>query len=317
MENDFFNDDIDVNVEFDSDQDLSEKGYGGRGTPMPGSPLPSDVQEEYLTEEVFIDEEIEEFSNEYTEEQEDLLSQADNRLEKANLYRMLLNHNLFGDVDCSPAIVTEVQEELKKIILDKLEVLLGIKAEQQNEETQFSVALPFNDLQIEALTLWADKLTKGKSKIAPPALAVVSKETKIKPMGGVKPKPTIQKLSKATPLLKKRELTKQVVPEPEQINRKARPQKEVKAEEHREEWVDPRKMSEDERLKHNIKNQDKYKQTSSKGKGVPMPDYQQQKMHYQTEMMTRSSNPSPLLQNLQAAITATQKEEMMNKMSGG
>lgn len=321
MEN--FFDDTNPNKEFDAEEHLSEQGYGGNGTVMPGVRTQTADEVSYtpaVNDETIVsdDEYIEELSMEYTQDQAELLDQADSRLEKANLYRMFLNHDLFGNVDCSPAIVLEVQEELKKIILDKLEVLLGIKAEQQNQETQFAVDLPFNALQIEALTLWADKLTKGKSKNAAPAQAIVSKEPAIKPMGGVKKQPTIKKLSGSTnTLVRKRELSKQTVPKTQQIERTNKPRKNMVAEKHREEWVDPKKMTEDERLQHNIKNQDKYKSTPSNGGGVSMPDYSQQSLHYQTQIMARSAEPSPLLQNLQQAIRDTQKDEMMKKMNGG
>ena len=308
--NDFF-DDGNVNKEYDADKHLAELGYGGEGVRMPRSTTPIQTTLEAKEEEY-----VESLAMEYTQEQEDLLSQADSRLEKANLYRMLLNHDLFGDVDCSPAIVQEVQEELKKIILDKLEVLLGIKAEEQKEETQFEVDLPFNKLQIEALILWANKLTKGKSSDATLAQAIVSKGLVIKPMGGEKRKPAIKKISGST-LNRKRELPREVVPAPDQLHRSGTPRKEVKATEHRKDWVDPKNMSEEERLKHNIKNQDKYKSAPAKAGGLPMPSFEQTQSLYQNELLTRSSQESPLLQNLQKAILETQQEESLRKINGG
>ncbi len=310
MNENFFDDPNNANKEFDADEHLADQGYGGEGVPMPGAHIP--VQTVSTEGDIIEDEYVESLAMQYTEEQAGLLDQADSRLEKANLYRMLLNHDLFGDVDCSPSIVNEVQEELKNIILEKLEVLLGMRAEEQKQETEFAIDLPFNALQVEALKVWADKLTKGKSKDASPAQAIVSREPVIKPMGGAKKKPALKKLTGAL-LNQKRVLPRETVPDPETI---ARPRKEIKAENHREEWVDPKKMSEDQRLKHNIKNQDKYKSTPSKNGGLPMPGFEQQQLAYQQEIMVRSSQPSPLLQNLQKAIEATQRDDMLKKMGG-
>ncbi len=308
--NDYF-DDIDPNKEFDIDQHLADQGYGEQGTPVPGVDIP--IQAESTEDGIVENEYIENLAVEYTQEQADLLNQADSRLEKANLYRMLLNHDLFGEVDCSATIINEVQEELKNIILDKLEVLLGIKAEEEKQETQLAIDLPFNSLQVEALILWADKLTKGKSAGLAPAAAVVNKGPVIKPMGGVKKQPAIKKLSGST-LNKKRVISKQSVPAPEKIEREGTPRRDVKAEKHREEWIDPKNMSEEQRLQHNIKNQDKYKSTKGTSSKLPMPDFEQTQLLYQNEILTRSSQESPLLQNLQRAIQATQKEEALNKM---
>ena len=311
--NDFFEDGS-LNKDFDPDEHLADQGYGGEGVRIPSSPEPT--QTVSVNGNVMEEEYIESLAMEYTQEQASLLNQADSRLEKANLYRMLLKHNLFGDVDCSATIINEVQEELKNIILAKLEVLLGIKAEEQKEETQFAINLPFNDMQVEALILWADKLTKGKSAGASPAQVIVSKESVIKPMGGNKRQPVIQKLS-GSPLNKRRELSRETVPSPAKIERTGVPRKEVKAEKHREEWVNPATMTEEQRLAHNIKNQEKYKSTPGEGTGLPMPSYEQVHSMYQNEMITRSSQESPLLQNLQRAILETQKADALHKMNGG
>ncbi|MDE2425747.1 MAG: hypothetical protein KGO96_07555 [Elusimicrobia bacterium] len=73
---------------------------------------------------------------------------VEQRLEQANCYKLLLNDSLFAG-ELSP-IAAQVQEEIRQFITDRLETLLGIKA----EKTQ-SV---FSDEEITALKTVANTL---------------------------------------------------------------------------------------------------------------------------------------------------------------
>jgi hypothetical protein len=99
--------------------------------------------------------------------EEDILEEAIVRLEQARLYEMLIKHDIFEGVDGNPIALQNVQNELKSYIIDRLQILLGIKADdlapERYSERTVKVELPFNRLEIEALKDIANKLTKGAS----------------------------------------------------------------------------------------------------------------------------------------------------------
>jgi len=106
------------------------------------------------------------------------------RLEMAKLYEMLINHNVFEGVDASDQAISIVQGEMKNYIVERLEVLLGIKqatVERKIERVVEQVESPFNDIEIEFLKQMAYKGTLGKSIGAnTPKPLVAKKEAKPK-----------------------------------------------------------------------------------------------------------------------------------------
>lgn len=149
-----------------------EETYQGYNEEEFGS-APADVdnipsEEEYYSEEVEeIDEEQLDALNEQLEVREnEVLDSAMVRLDQAKLYKMLIEHDLFQDVDAHPFALKKVQSEIRQFIMDRLEILLGMKKEVKvNQNT--TIELPFNDLEIQALKDIAAKLTKGASQTAP------------------------------------------------------------------------------------------------------------------------------------------------------
>ena len=130
-------------------------------------------QKEEEEEEQGGDEELYDLSE--SEEIEDFLdveeiSVVDNariRLEQGRLYEMLIKHNLFDGVEAMPQAVTKVQTEIKEFIIERLEILLGMKSEKQKEVHQIIKESQFNELEVQALKMIASKVTKGVSESAP------------------------------------------------------------------------------------------------------------------------------------------------------
>ena len=317
MNENFFDD-------FDSEKDLAEKGYGGRGTPIPNA-NPNKVNAELKAKEpaaedyVDPEEDVDNYIEEYTEDQAVLLDQADARLEKGSLYRMLLSHDLFGNVDCPPEIVHQVQEEIKEFILDRLNILLGIKAEQTSENTIMSVDLPFNNIEIEVLKKLAATASKGKSlQEGYNVQAIVSKQpSTIQPLSNIRKAPAIKKLSESGPFRSK-SIPTQEVPPPQRLDRQKRPKELLdKKQEESKEMINAWDMTQEQRLAHNKKNQHKYTQTQPHDNvKIPMPNYDQQKMHYELESVKRANQPSALLMQLQSTIESINKDELAAKMRG-
>lgn len=104
------------------------------------------------------------------------------RLEQAKLYEMLINHNLFEEVnDVSPEAIKNVQNELKFYIVKRLEILLGLRDPVVRTQAVSSVELPFNDVEIDFLKQLAYKGTFGKSESGE-TVRVVPKTQAIKPI---------------------------------------------------------------------------------------------------------------------------------------
>jgi hypothetical protein len=119
------------------------------------------------------DEDILNFDDEDGNEsnQQSLVDRARVRLEQGRLYEMLLGHNLFEGVEASPEAIDNVQRELKEYIMERLEILLGMRNEKEEAETIVQES-PFNDLEVQALKIIANKVTKGASATAPTTPAV-------------------------------------------------------------------------------------------------------------------------------------------------
>lgn len=105
---------------------------------------------EEIVEEIFEEEQMEESQNE-------ILSEAEKRIEQANLYQALLKHDLFGPGSARQEIIDSVRKEFKTFILSRLEILLGIKQEQEKAVT---VQSPFSDDEVNALKAIASRLVK-------------------------------------------------------------------------------------------------------------------------------------------------------------
>jgi len=81
------------------------------------------------------------------------VDEATLRLEQARLYEMLINFDMFGDVNVHPQAKKNVKEELKDFLVDRLEVLLGMKKDETGG------ARHFTSIEVKALKEVALKIT--------------------------------------------------------------------------------------------------------------------------------------------------------------
>jgi hypothetical protein len=115
------------------------------------------------------------------------------RLEQAKLYEMLIDHDIFEGVEANAQAISNVKTELKQYILERLEVLLGIKTEKKVKSIQYAqkVELPFNALEIQFIKDLAYQGTKGESgNVTEAAQLDVTVGEAAKPVG---PKPLAPK----------------------------------------------------------------------------------------------------------------------------
>jgi len=105
------------------------------------------------------------------------------QMEKANLYRILLEDNIFMPGSARQSILESVEKEIKAFIEDRLVELLGIDPNYQPKYGHAGVAYksPFTDDQEKALLMLADKVIVGSKS------AVASKEPA--------PQPTVRKVA--------------------------------------------------------------------------------------------------------------------------
>jgi adenylate kinase family enzyme len=123
------------------------------------------LENEDLENDEIYEEIVEEFLEEEQEENE-ILSEAEKRIEQANLYQALLKHDLFAPGSARQEIIDSVRKEFKTFILSRLETLLGIKQENLKLEAP-QVQNIFSDEEVSALKAIASRLAKKESSASP------------------------------------------------------------------------------------------------------------------------------------------------------
>lgn len=122
-------------------------------------------------EPVVLDEEaISEIQDEhfdvYEDEEDDIsvvMADANLRLEMGRLYQMILENDIFAQTNADPRAIKNVQREIRRLVREKLEIMLGIRQDQPTQQ-QTIVSSPFNDMEVSALKMLASKITKGATE---------------------------------------------------------------------------------------------------------------------------------------------------------
>ena len=158
--------------EFDNDEPFSdmpeEAQTGADGKPLARSQyvtqtIPS-VQRQ-VTKQIPVEpqheEEIEEEASE--EDFSDVLTDAHLRLEQGSLYKLIMNNNLFEEVDADPKAIQNVQREIRNFARERMEVMLGMRKETTQVE-HLEIDFPFNALEVDVLKKLAHTATKGATE---------------------------------------------------------------------------------------------------------------------------------------------------------
>lgn len=99
------------------------------------------------------------------------LSEAESRIEQANLYKAILSSDLFDPNSARPEIIEKVRAEFNEFVMYRLEVLLGIRQDSGNTSApEKQLELIFSQDEISALKDIAGRLinkTAGQ-QVAPP-----------------------------------------------------------------------------------------------------------------------------------------------------
>ena len=127
------------------------------------------------------------------------------RLEQARLYEMLINHNIFDEVDASEQAIKNVQNELKAYIVSRLELLMGIRAPKAETREEIFIEQPFNDIEIDFIKQLAYKGTKGASaqgEYIQPEIQRVQAQVEPQAPQGLKTLSAPKKVTKPAPVVK-------------------------------------------------------------------------------------------------------------------
>lgn len=288
------------------------------------------VQEAAPVEEDYdVTEELEDEEDDYSE----VLSDAMLRLEQGQLYKMIMNHDLFEGVDSSPAAVKNVQRQIRKFAKEQMEIMLGMRRETAKIE-RLEIDFPFNQVEVKVLKMVAEKASGGASKESDRFVPEVTKTIEEVPVVGkrqglnsitlkkaapVKPKapaapqkqaaqaPKALKKSAATPVAraKKSNTPDQVVVNGEvitkaQIDATFEPDyKPLEKQIH--------EMTSEELLERNKETAKRRHKTVKNPNALPMPTYEQEAMLHQSRILENSqgSNAVALIMN---AINNTAKK---------
>jgi hypothetical protein len=115
-----------------------------------------DIEE--LTDQVAQDEDSDDFT--------EVMSDARLRIEQGKLYEMIMNHDLFADVDADPRAAKAVQKQIRNFARESLEVMLGMRSTVPAHATgpEMRNASPFNDLEVDVLKKLASAASKGATE---------------------------------------------------------------------------------------------------------------------------------------------------------
>jgi len=126
----------------------------------------------------------------------DYMGEVDKRLEVTSYYRELLRAPLFGVTTEAARIV---EREVRRFVQNRLEVLLGMrKSDEPVAVAPPPPPLPFTDLQVTALQVWANKLLQ-KPEVAPVTAPAPKPEPQVRPAAAPPPKPTVPVVNRQIP----------------------------------------------------------------------------------------------------------------------
>jgi pyruvate/2-oxoglutarate dehydrogenase complex dihydrolipoamide acyltransferase (E2) component len=97
-----------------------------------------------------------------------ILNDASLRLEQGNLYKMVMNSDLFANSGYDEKAVANVTREIRNFAKERMEIMLGMRQEPSKEASFPAGAFPFNALEVEVLKMLASTATKGASQEAEP-----------------------------------------------------------------------------------------------------------------------------------------------------
>lgn len=168
--------------------------------------------EEESEEEEEQQEEVELTEDEETELSEKVLQDANLRLEQGNLYKMLLEHDLFQDANADQIAVKNVTREIRTFIRERLEVLVGLKEDPKIQKKKAALGgsqiQGLTDLEWQLLKTMLAKATSSPKVLSAKPQAESNHPTPMR----VAPKPTPSPVTNKSSKVRVVEKTKSAPP---------------------------------------------------------------------------------------------------------
>lgn len=221
------------------------------------------------------------------------------QLEQAKLYDMFLKHNLFEGVKANPTALKKVEAELKGFILERMQILLGMK-EDNKKTSQVKVELPFNDVEVDFLKALAFKGTKGESanqKLKPAEARTVKQEESqgLRKLVDVIEEPSEDEVEEIqVPLIRKtprviertqKPPVRKSVSKPSTIEEIAREDIKRMAKRKPINQMSPEELAEANKKISSAR-------SAKPASALPMPDESQMVTHYMAQQLQKSNNPN-------------------------
>lgn len=257
-------------------------------------------------------------------EESSVIYNARLRLEQARLYEMLINHNIFEGVEANPQAIKNVQGELKAYIVDRLEILLGIKKEKIETEEKIEIVSDLNDIELDFLKQLAYKGTKGASREGRVVVKEAKKSTGLKNLPSTKSS-SLKSLGTSVKPSKEVVAPKETLQEPKLESKpRAKPKAKPKKGETKYERIAREQLEKEQAIMEGV---DNWKKLSAEEKAKriagasgnktvkrpnnvpPIPTADQLAVKYQTEQQSRSMRSDGQIGLIASAIAARKQQE--------
>jgi hypothetical protein len=220
------------------------------------------------------------------EDYESVLNDARVRLEMGRLYDMIMNHELFKDVDADPNAARSVQKQIRKFAKEQMEIMLGMRKETSKVE-RLEIDFPFNQVEIDFLKQLAYKGTKGASETSDNYVPEVKKVTE--EIENVPKRKTLNSIGPGAAARKPIQTKLQAKPsapiERQKVERRLPPEFE---EDYKPLQKDPSQMDADELIARNKEAtaRQRGKKSVKASGGLPQPTVEQEEMLYTQRLAT-------------------------------
>jgi len=214
------------------------------------------------------------------ENYESVLKDARIRLEMGRLYDMVMNHDLFKDIDADPKATKSVQKQIRKFAKEQMEIMLGMRKETDKVE-KLEIDFPFNQVEIDFLKQLAYKGTKGASGTADNYVPGVKKV--IEEVENTPKRNTLNSISRNSVTKKAIPTKLQAKPATQIVRPKVERELPLEFEkDYKPLQKDPSQMSPEELIARNkeVAERQRGKRSAPASGALPQPTYEQQEMLY-------------------------------------
>lgn len=159
-----------------------------------------DNDEQFAGNESAAEEVLEEFEDDDVEAVQDytneVMDQAMQKIEEANLFKLLINSSVFGADSARPEILASVNKKVRQFAIRELQRLLGLKSEEDEVKAAAPVAAQFSETEAHVLRMLIEKVMRKEGGAQVPTSTTSEVKPELKP---IQANPTPKMNTVATP----------------------------------------------------------------------------------------------------------------------